>query len=209
MIEPEKDFLLKLLEGIEKIVDAQGTEGFANNTIFIIKEKIKKRKSNIEKRPEKITYYFDIARTIAERSSCSRRKLGAILVKNDSIISTGYNGSIRGGLNCGIEIKCLKDVHMIPALTKPETDLCSAIHAEENVIINCARNGTSTIGATLYLSSFEGKSQRPCSRCRKMIIQAGIKDCWYIDLDNSQKHEEVSTWVELENQWMKDMEIWQ
>jgi len=157
-------------------------------------------------RPDKTTYYFDIARLVAERSSCTRRKLGAILIKNDSLISTGYNGSIRGGLNCGIDIKCLKEIHNIPALTKPETDLCSAIHAEENAIINCARIGISTVGATLYLAPFEGKSQRPCSRCRKMIIQAEIKDCWYIDLDGSQKHEEVSTWIELENQWMRDIE---
>lgn len=163
------------------------------------------------KRPNKTTYYFDIARIIGERSSCTRRKLGAIIVKNDSIISTGYNGSIRGGLNCGIDIKCLKDIQNIPSLTvkdltTAQQDLCSAIHAEENAIINCARSGISTIGATLYLAAFEGKCQRPCSRCRKMIIQAGIKDCWYIDLDNSLKYEEVSEWVELENKWMRDIE---
>jgi dCMP deaminase len=157
-------------------------------------------------RPDKTTYYFEIARLVGERSPCTRRKLGAVLIRDDSFISTGYNGSIRGGLNCGIDIKCLKEIHNIPALTKPETDLCSAIHAEENAIINCARIGISTVGATLYLAPFEGKSQRPCSRCRKMIIQAGIKDCWYIDLDGSRKHEEVSTWIELENQWMKEME---
>lgn len=156
------------------------------------------------KRPDKITYYFNIARVVGERSACSRRKFGAILVKNDSIISTGYNGSIRGGLNCGIEVKCLKDIHNIPSYVG--YDLCSAVHAEENAIINSARCGISTIGATLFLASAEGSCQRPCSRCRKMIIQAGIKDCWYIDLDGVQKHEEISSWVELENQWMRKME---
>jgi len=155
-------------------------------------------------RPDKITYYFNIARTVAQRSPCSRRQLGAILVKNDSIISTGYNGSIRGGLNCGIEVKCLKDIQNIPSYQGH--DLCSAIHAEENAIINCARSGISTIGSTLFLAPLEGKSQRPCARCRKMIIQAGIKDCYYIDLDFTVKHEEISSWVELENQWMREIE---
>ena len=155
-------------------------------------------------RPDKIRYYFDVARTIGERSPCSRRKLGAILVKNDGIISTGYNGSIRGGLNCGIEVKCLKDIQNIPSYQGH--DLCSAIHAEENAIINCARSGISTIDATLFLAPFEGKSQRPCARCRKMIIQAGIKDCWYIDEGKTIVNENISDWIKLENQWMRDIE---
>ena len=155
-------------------------------------------------RPDKISYYLKIAQTVSERSPCSRRHLGAILVKNDSIISTGYNGSIRGGLNCGIDIKCLKDILNVPHYQGH--DLCSAIHAEENAIINSARSGMSTIDATLYLASSQGISQRPCSRCRKMIIQAGIKDCYYVDLDGSLKHEEIKDWIELENQWMRDME---
>lgn len=160
----------------------------------------------IDARPDKITYYLNIARTIAERSPCSRRKLGAILVKNDAIVSTGYNGSIRGGLNCGIEVKCLKDIQHIPSYQGH--DLCSAIHAEENAIINCARSGISTIGATLFLApkDFASKSQRPCARCRKMIIQAGIKDCYFVDLEGKVQHEEISSWVELENQWMREIE---
>lgn len=155
-------------------------------------------------RPSKTEYYLNIARVIGSRSPCTRRKLGAVLVKNGAIISTGYNGSIRGGLNCGIDVKCLKDIHDVPHYVGH--DLCAAIHAEENAIINAARIGISTIGSTLFLASFEGACQRPCSRCRKMIIQAGIKDCYYIDLDGKTKYEEISSWVNLENQWMRNME---
>lgn len=154
-------------------------------------------------RLDKIEYYLEIAKTVSLRSVCGRRKFGAILIKNDSIISTGYNGSIRGGLNCGTDVKCLKDIHNIP--TMEGHDLCAAIHAEENTIINAARTGISTLDATLFLSG--DRSERPCSRCRKMIIQAGIKDCYFFDAKtNSVVHEQVSEWINLENKWMRELE---
>ena len=156
-------------------------------------------------RVDKTAYYFQIAQDVASRSPCSRRKFGAILVKNGVIISTGYNGSVRGSVNCGEELMCLKDIHE----EKPYSsyDHCPAVHAETNVILNVAREGiTSTVGATLYLGYSGGNkshSDRPCRYCRRMIIQAGIKDIFYIDKNGKIQHENVSEWVDMENDWME------
>src|SRR3989304_9186352 len=102
-------------------------------------------------RPDKVEWYFKIAKDIALRSPCiSRRGFGAILVKDDAIISTGYAGTVRGAQNCGIDNPCLKDLYNeAPHLSYEH---CCSIHAEMNCIINAARMGISTIGATLYLA---------------------------------------------------------
>ncbi len=142
---------------------------------------------------------------MALRSPCTRRKFGAIIVKDDVIISTGYNGSVRGSLNCGEEIICLKDLHKEQPYKSYEH--CPAVHAEVNVILNVAREGGApTKGATLYLGYVKDgdvkKSDRPCQNCRRVIIQAGIKDVYYEDKDGKIQHEDVSDWVKMENEWM-------
>jgi dCMP deaminase len=128
------------------------------------------------KRPSKIEYYLGLALTIAERSPCSRRRFGAIIVKDDAIVSTGYNGPARGSTNC--EIGCIKELLNLPHGSRYE--FCPAIHAEENAIINAARNGVSVIGGTLYISGFDAKTLEkveasPCQRCKRVLINAGIK----------------------------------
>jgi dCMP deaminase len=129
-------------------------------------------------RKDKINYYLDIAETVLERSTCLRRKYGAIIVLNDEIISTGYNGAPRGRRNCHDLNFCMRDSLNIP--TGERYELCRAIHAEANAIISASRRDM--IGATLYLAGRNGKTGElltdttPCMMCRRFIINAGISN---------------------------------
>ncbi|MDR2356871.1 MAG: cytidine/deoxycytidylate deaminase family protein [Oscillospiraceae bacterium] len=129
-------------------------------------------------RKDKINYYLDIAETVLERSTCLRRKYGAIIVLNDEIISTGYNGAPRGRRNCLDLNFCMRDSLNIPSGERYE--LCRAVHAEANAIISASRRDT--IGATLYLAGRNGKTGElladttPCTMCRRLIINAGVSD---------------------------------
>jgi len=127
-------------------------------------------------RKDKDNYYLDIAETVLIRSTCSRRKFGAIIVLNDEIISTGYNGAPRGRQNCLDRGTCIRDELGIPSFERYET--CRSVHAEANAIISAARRDM--IGATLYLSGRDAKTNEPradtmpCSMCKRLIINAGI-----------------------------------
>jgi dCMP deaminase len=156
----------------------------------------------LDPRMSKIEANLLIAKDVALRSPCiERRRFGAILVKDDCIIATGYCGSVRGAMNSGIDFHCLKNLYNEGPMKSYEH--CPSVHAEMNVILNAARKGTSTIGATLFLSSPE-KGDRPCFLCRRFCIQAGIKDCYYTNKDGSITHEEISDWVNMENEWMSN-----
>lgn len=128
-------------------------------------------------RIEKDEYYLNIAKEVAKRSTCLRRLYGALIVKNDEIISTGYNGSPRGATNCIQDGICLRAKLKIPHGEKYE--LCKSVHAEANAIISAARRDM--IGATLYLVGMEYGSNKlidecePCAMCKRLIINAGIK----------------------------------
>lgn len=127
-------------------------------------------------RPSKDEYYLDIARKVAKRSTCVRRQYGAVLVKNDVMISTGYNGSARGEENCCDNGECWREMHDIPHGQQYEK--CKAVHAEMNAVINASRAGVNTVGATLYLAGLEnGKplwNVQPCELCSRVIKNAGI-----------------------------------
>jgi len=110
-------------------------------------------------------YFMDIAKLVATRSTCVRRQVGSVIVKDKHIISTGYNGSPKGLPHC-IDVGCLRDKLNIPSGTK--LDECMANHSEANAIIQAGLHGASTFGATLYCT------HQPCSICAKMIINAGI-----------------------------------
>jgi dCMP deaminase len=147
----------------------------------------------------RVEYYLNIAKSVAAGSKCSRRKFGAIIVKDDAIVGTGYNGSARGTLNCGEDIPCIKDVAKEPH--NISYDYCPAVHAEENAIINSDR--MDRVGATMYLAPFmEGTGDRPCYKCRRKLLNAQIKDIWYIDKYGKIVHEEVSFYITLDNEWM-------
>ena len=128
------------------------------------------------KRIDKENYYLDIAETVLERSTCLRRCYGAIIVKNDEIVSTGYNGAPRGRKNCMDLGYCAREAMQVPSGERYE--LCRSVHAEMNAIISAARRDTR--GATLSLAGREPKrgerlhDATSCSMCRRVIINAGI-----------------------------------
>ena len=127
-------------------------------------------------RVSKENYYLDIAQTVSARGTCLRRKFGVIIVKNDSIVSTGYAGAPRGRLNCCDRGVCLRDQLNIPRGERYE--LCRSVHAEANAIISAARRDT--MGATIYMACKDPDSgelipdSTSCSMCRRLIINAGI-----------------------------------
>ena len=127
-------------------------------------------------RINKANYYLDIAGTVLERSTCLRRHYGAIIVQNDEIVSTGYNGAPRGRKNCGDLGWCTREAMNIPSGERYE--LCRSVHAEANAIISAPRR--EVLGATRYMvcrdpATGELLSGSPsCSMCRRLIINAGI-----------------------------------
>ena len=130
----------------------------------------------MDARTSKENYYLNIADAVLNRSTCLRRKYGAIIVRNDEIISTGYNGAPRGRVNCTELGRCTRDELGIPSGQRYE--LCRSVHAEANAIISAARRDM--LGGTLYLVGRDAKTQElladtmPCSMCRRHIINAGI-----------------------------------
>ena len=123
-------------------------------------------------RPSWDEYFGQIADLVATRSTCLRRKIGAVLVREKRILSTGYNGAPQGMDHC-LDIGCLRDQLGIPSGERQE--LCRAIHAEQNAIIQAARHGISITGATLYCTN------QPCVICTKMLINSGVKKIYYRD----------------------------
>ena len=130
----------------------------------------------MDKRTSKENYYLDIADSVLERSTCLRRMYGAIIVLNDEIISTGYNGAPRGRKNCSDLGKCAREELNIPSGERYE--LCRSVHAEANAIISAARRDM--IGATLYLVGRDARTREllpdamSCAMCKKLIINSGI-----------------------------------
>ena len=128
-------------------------------------------------RRDKTNYYLDLAEVALERSTCLRRKWGAIIVKNDEIIASGYNGAPRGRKNCIDLNYCMREKLNIPRGERYE--MCRSVHAEANTIISAARKDT--IGATLYMVGKEATNEEyvknacSCSMCKRMIINAGIE----------------------------------
>ena len=113
---------------------------------------------------------MDIARLVARRSTCLRRQVGAVLVKDKNILATGYNGTPKGITHCS-ETGCLREQLKVPSGQRHE--LCRGLHAEQNAIIQAAMHGVSIRDATLYCTTF------PCIICAKMIINAGIGTIYY------------------------------
>ncbi|MBQ6929297.1 MAG: cytidine deaminase [Oscillospiraceae bacterium] len=128
-------------------------------------------------RRSKINYYLDIAETVLQRGTCLRRNYGAIIVKNDEIISTGYVGAPRGRKNCCDLGYCVREKLNIPRGERYE--MCRSVHAEANAIISAPRS--EMIGATMYLVGRDAKTgelvsnANSCSMCKRMIINSGIK----------------------------------
>lgn len=142
-------------------------------------------------RTDKINYYLDIAETVTERATCLRRIWGAVIVKNDEIISTGYNGAPRGRKNCNDLGYCIREKLEIPRGERYE--LCRSVHAEQNAIISASRRDM--IGATLYMVGKDVKTNEyveksmPCAMCKRTIINSGIEKI--IIRDNKNEYREI------------------
>ena len=128
-------------------------------------------------RISKENYYLDIAETVLERATCLRRIYGAIIVKNDEIISTGYNGAPRGRANCTDLGYCAREAMKVPRGQRYE--LCRSVHAEANAIISASRRDM--VGGTLYLVGRDARTRElltdatSCSMCRRLVINAGLE----------------------------------
>ena len=152
----------------------------------------------MDNRTSKQNYYLDIADSVLERSTCLRRKYGAIIVRNDEIISTGYNGAPRGRRNCSDLGGCMREKLGIPSGQRYE--LCRSVHAEANAIISAPRRDM--IGATLYLVGREALSNElmpnamSCSMCKRTIINAGIEKVIIRTSPTEYRIIPVSDWVE-------------
>ena len=151
-------------------------------------------------RPSKLEYYMNIASEVAGRSTCYRAKHGAIIVRDDQIISTGYLGAPRKTKDCWERGHCLRETLKIPHGHRYE--LCRSVHAEQNAIINAARAGVSLLNSTMYLYSTvirDGQETPqdayPCFICKKMIINAGIEKLVGRQANGSLKVYEISDWV--------------
>ena len=149
-------------------------------------------------RVSKINYYLDIAETVAERSTCLRRCFGAIIVKNDSIISTGYNGAPRGRKNCSDLGVCRREEMNIPRGERYE--LCRSVHAEANAIIAASREDM--IGSTLYMACVSPQTGEllahttSCAMCKRQAINAGIEKVIVRDDKEHYSVYPVSDWIE-------------
>jgi dCMP deaminase len=125
-----------------------------------------------DNRPSWDEYFMDITGIVASRSTCLRRRVGALLVKEHRIVATGYNGAPAGIRHC-LETGCLREKLGIPSGQRHE--LCRALHAEQNVLIQAARHGISVADSVLYCTNM------PCLICAKMIINAGVRAVVYAE----------------------------
>lgn len=154
-------------------------------------------------RPSKENYYMGIAREVARRSTCYRRFGGAIIVKGDQIISTGYIGAPRKTKDCFEHKNCLRDKLKIPHGERYE--ICRSVHSEQNAIINAARAGANLYGGTMYSYMEDPKTGEihesfPCFICKKMLINAGIKEVITCSRKNKLNHYDVDNWAK---EWQK------
>ena len=152
-------------------------------------------------RISKENYYLDIAETVLERATCLRRIYGAIIVKNDEIISTGYNGAPRGRQNCVDMGFCTREIMKVPRGERYE--LCRSVHAEANAIISASRRDM--VGATLYLVGRDAQTGKllndatSCAMCRRQVINAGIKEVIIRKTPTEFEVVDVQSWIHEED----------
>ena len=152
-------------------------------------------------RISKENYYLDIAETVLERATCLRRIYGAIIVKNDEIISTGYNGAPRGRKNCVDMGFCTREAMQVPRGQRYE--LCRSVHAEANAIISASRRDM--VGSTLYLVGRDGQTgvllgdATSCAMCRRQVINAGISKVVIRRTKTEFEVVDVQDWVQQED----------
>lgn len=148
-------------------------------------------------RRDKVNYYLDLAEMVSQRGTCLRRRYGAVIVKNDEVISTGYVGAPRGRKNCSDLGICVRKKMQIPRGERYE--LCRSVHAEANAIISASRD--KMIGSSMYLTGIEVESgeyvshSSSCSMCRRLVINAGIETVYIRDTKEEYRKVNVSDWI--------------
>ncbi|MBR7078280.1 MAG: cytidine deaminase [Clostridia bacterium] len=148
-------------------------------------------------RRDKVNYYLDLAEVVAKRGTCLRRHYGAVIVKNDEVVSTGYVGAPRGRQNCSDLGKCIRQELKIPRGERYE--LCRSVHAEANAIISAARRDM--LGASMYLTGIEAgtgdyvANSCSCSMCKRLIINAGISTLYIRDTADEYRAIPVESWI--------------
>lgn len=149
-------------------------------------------------RVSKNNYYLDIAETVSERSTCLRKRYGAIIVKNDVIISTGYNGAPRGRKNCSDIGRCYREELGIPRGERYE--LCRSVHSEANAIISASRENM--LGSSLYMCCTDPVTgdiiagTNSCMMCKKLILNAGISKVYIRDTADEYREIDTTDWIE-------------
>ncbi len=149
-------------------------------------------------RRDKTNYYLDLAEMVAQRCTCLRRHYGAVIVKNDEVISTGYVGAPRGRKNCTDIGECVRRKMGVPRGERYE--LCRSVHAEANAIISASRD--KMIGSSMYLTGIEVdtgnyiENASSCSMCKRLIINAGIEKVYIRDTKEGYRMILVRDWVE-------------
>ena len=149
-------------------------------------------------RRDKINYYLDLAETVAKRSTCFRRWYGAVIVKNDEVISTGYVGAPRGRINCTDTGKCIRQELNMPRGERYE--LCRSVHAEMNAIISASRD--KMIGSAMYMAGVDAQTgeylpnSNNCSMCKRVMINAGIERVYIRDSRDEYRMIMVQEWID-------------
>ncbi|MDR0984771.1 MAG: dCMP deaminase family protein [Ruminococcus sp.] len=152
-------------------------------------------------RRDKTNYYLDIAEVVSERGTCIRRQFGAVIVKNDEIISTGYVGAARGLKNCCELEFCKREKLQIPSGQRYE--MCRSVHAEQNAVISASRQ--ELLGSRLYLVCKDYKTgeltpgTEPCQMCKRVLINAGVDEVYVRDTADTYRKFSVQDWIDSDD----------
>ncbi|PIZ76320.1 hypothetical protein COY05_01615 [Candidatus Peregrinibacteria bacterium CG_4_10_14_0_2_um_filter_38_24] len=200
--EPEDgQQVAKCLEKVDIVVDNNGTLAELSNGFLDWYNK----KNMTYKRPSKDEYYMDLAKSVSRRGTCTKVEIGAVIIRDDQVVATGYVGSPRGTKSSMDHGFCLRKKLGIPSGHRYE--MCRSVHAEQNAIINAARSGTSLLGGDMYIfGKMQGESEElldafPCFICKKMLINCGLKRVICSLKDGSSKIFNVEDWM---NEWSQN-----
>ncbi len=158
-------------------------------------------------RRDKVNYYLDIAEQVSKRCTCIRRHFGAVIVKDDEVVSTGYAGAPRGRKNCIDLQNCIREVRNVPRGERYE--LCRSVHAEANAIISASRK--EMMGSSLYLVGIDCSTgnyvekANSCAMCKRQVINAGITTLYVRDSADEYRVIDVSSWIEDDDSLSEDL----
>ncbi len=155
----------------------------------------------VSPKPSMDEYFLELAKAVSLRSTCLRRKFGAIIVRDGVVLSSGYNGAARKVRECREVGICLKE--LVKAPHGEGYDVCPAVHAEANALVNAARSGVSILGGTMYLHGQDMQGRvvegKPCTFCRRLLINSGIEKIVFRREDGTMGCYDIKEWVRDES----------